>query len=297
MSLLALGTMAFDTIITPESLSERVIGGSANYFSLAASFFNEVNLISVVGTDFPPEHLEYLKSKGINVEGVAQKQGETFEWVGRYDDLYASADFSEKNTQIFRNFAPILSEKAKSAKYVFLAKGNPETQNMVLSQISNPQYVVASTSERWIERAKPSLLEFIRNIDTLIISPEDAKKLTDKKYTFEAVSAILELGPWQVLVYSKETGAVLYSSNNPCVSPMYPLDKVIDSTGSIDTFAGAYLGYLSYVDVLNPATYKKALKYGIVLASYVHEGVSFTRLQEIEKVDVLRRLTNFEEML
>jgi len=297
MSLLVVGTLAFDTIITPDSQSERVLGGSANYFSLAASFFNKVNLISVVGSDFPKEHLDFLKSRDINTDGVAQNEGATLEWVGRYDDLYSNADFKEKNTQIFRNFSPILNDQAKAAKYVFLAKGNPETQNFVLSQIKNPQYVVAATSEKWIERAKPSLLEFIRNIDALIITPDEAKKLTDKKYIFEAVSYILELGPWQVLVYSKETGAVLYSSNNPCVSPMYPLDRVVDSTGSIDCFVGGYLGYLSYVDIQNPATYKKALKYGIVMASFVHEGVSFNRLLEIGKVDTLRRLTIFEEML
>ena len=297
MSLLVVGTLAFDTIITPENLSERVIGGSANYFALAASFFNNVNLVSVIGSDFPEEHLDFLRARDINVAGVTRKRGETFEWVGKYENIYADAEIEEKNVQIIRDFTPVLNDNAKSAKYVFLAKGHPETQNFVLSQIKNPQYVVAATSERWVTQDKPKLLELMRNLDAIIITPDDAKKLTGKKYIFEAVNEILELGPWQVIVYSKETGAVLYSSNEPCVSPMYPLDKIVDSTGSIDCFAGGYLGYLSYVDVLSPAHYKKALKYGIVMASFVHEGLSFSRLREIEKVDVLRRLTNFEEML
>ena len=297
MGLLVIGTLAFDTIITPENQSARMIGGSANYFALAASIFNSVQLISVVGSDFPDDHLEYLSSRNIDVSGVTKKEGETFEWVGKYENIYANAEIHEKNVQIFKDFSPVLNEQAKSAKYVYLAKGNPETQNYVLSQIKNPHYVIANTAEQWITNDKPKLLDLLRNIDTLIITPADAKKLTGSQYIFEAVTEILELGPWQVIVYSKETGAVLYSSNNPCVSPMYPLDKIVDPTGSIDSFAGGYLGYLSYMGVLNQAHHKKALKYGIVLASFVHEGLSFSKLQEISKVDIERRLTDFEEML
>ena len=297
MSLLVIGTLAFDTIITPENQSVRVIGGSANYFALAASFLNSVQLISVVGSDFPDDHLDYLHSLNINVEGVTKKEGETFEWVGKYENIYANAEIQEKNVQIIKDFTPILNTQAKSAEYVYLAKGHPETQNYVLSQINNPHYVVATTAEQWITNDKPKLLELMRNIDAIIITPSDAKLLTEKKYIFDAVSEILELGPWQVIVYSKETGAVLYSSNNPCVSPMYPLDKIVDPTGSIDCFAGGYLGYLSYMGILNQAHNKKALKYGIVLASFIHEGSNFSRLQEISKVDIQRRLTDFEEML
>ncbi|MCD4657650.1 MAG: hypothetical protein K8S87_08915 [Planctomycetes bacterium] len=297
MSLLVIGTLAFDTIITPENQSVRVIGGSANYFALASSFLNSVQLISVVGSDFPEEHLDFLHSRNINVDGVLKKEGETFEWVGKYENIYDNAETQEKNKQIIKDFTPILNEQAKSAKYVYLAKGHPETQNYVLSQIKNPHYVVATTAEQWIASDKPKLLELMQNIDAIIITPDDAKLLTEKKYLFDAVSEILVLGPWQVIVYSKETGAVLYSSNNPCVSPMYPLDKIVDPTGSIDCFAGGYLGYLSYMGILNQAHHKKALKYGIVLARFINEGFYFSRLQEIKRVDIQRRLTDFEEML
>lgn len=296
-SLLVVGSIAFDSIETPHGRVSNVLGGSANYFSLAASLLNPINLVGVVGEDFPKEHLDYLASRNINTAGVETRTGKTFFWSGKYEGDMNEAITLEVDLNVFGDYLPTIPESYKDSKYVFLANAAPDTQKHVLSQLNNPKFVLADTMNLWISTTRESLLELLKRVDAIILNDGEAKLLTDEASTVRAGKKILDLGPMMVIIKKGEHGAVILAKEFEFVCPAFPLEEVKDPTGAGDSFAGGFMGYLSLVDDLSGKSLKKALKYGTVMSSYNCEDFSIQRVKTLTRSDVERRLAIFEDML
>ncbi|MGE0433870.1 MAG: PfkB family carbohydrate kinase [Planctomycetota bacterium] len=295
--LLVVGSIAFDTIETPHGRAERVLGGSANYFSLAASLLTKINLVGVVGQDFPEAHLDFLRARGISCDGVERREGETFNWTGRYEGDMNEAQTLEVNLNVFGNYLPTIPESYRKSPYVFLANGSPDTQKHVLGQLDSPKFVMADTMNLWISTQHASLLDLLKRVDALILNDGEAKMLTDESSTVVAGKRILDLGPMLVIIKKGEHGAVILARDYELVCPAYPLETVKDPTGAGDSFAGGVMGYLSFVDDISIRSQKRALKYGTVMSSYNCEDFSISRLKTLSRADVERRLAEFQDML
>ena len=298
MSLLVVGSIAFDSIETPAGRVDNVLGGSANYFSLAASLLGKVNLVGVVGEDFPQEHLDFLQSRNIDIAGVEKHDGKTFSWKGRYEGAMNEAETLEVHLNVFGDYMPNIPAAFRKSPYVFLANAHPKTQLHVLGQMENPKFVVADTMNLWISTERDSLLELLKRVDALVLNDGEAKMLTDSHSTVAAGQKILSHGPYLVVIKKGEHGALLLAKDFELVCPAYPLSEVKDPTGAGDSFAGGFVGYLSWVDQPHELkSLKKALKYGTVMSSYNCEDFSVERLRNLSRADVERRLAKFEDML
>lgn len=296
-SLLVVGSIAFDSIETPHGKAPRVLGGSANYFSLAASLLTQVKLVGVVGEDFPREHIEFLSSRGIYTQGVETRPGKTFFWSGKYQGDMNEAITLEVDLNVFGDYLPTIPESYRNAEYVFLANGSPDTQKHVLGQLERPKFVMADTMNLWISTTRESLLDLLKRVDALILNDGEAKLLTDESSTVRAGKRILDLGPMMVIIKKGEHGAVILAKDYELVCPAYPLETVKDPTGAGDSFAGGFMGYLALVDDLSLKSQKRALKYGTVMSSYNCEDFSINRIKTLTRADIERRLAQFEDML
>ena len=295
--LLVVGSIAFDTIETPHGRAERVLGGSANYFSLAASLLTKVNLVGVVGQDFPADHLEFLRNRGINTDGVDRRDGETFNWTGKYEGDMNEAQTLEVNLNVFGDYLPTIPEHYRKSPYVFLANASPDTQKHVLGQLDSPKFVMADTMNLWISTQHASLLDLLKRVDALILNDGEAKMLTDEDSTVVAGKRILDMGPMLVIIKKGEHGAIILARDYELVCPAYPLETVKDPTGAGDSFAGGVMGYLAFVDDLSLRSQKRALKYGTVMSSYNCEDFSISRLKTLTRSDIERRFAEFQDML
>ncbi|MHC5063888.1 MAG: PfkB family carbohydrate kinase [Planctomycetota bacterium] len=289
MTLLVVGSTAFDTVETPFGVAESCLGGSSTYFSLAAAMFADVRLVSVVGEDFPDEHREVLKGKGVNLGGLEVKPGKTFTWSGRY-----SADMNDRDTvdvqlNTFGEFNPKVPESFRDSPYVFLANGAPSTQAAVLDQVESPIFSVADTMDLWIETQKDELLALLERIDGLIVNDQEIKMLTGETNLIRAGRRALELGPKLVMVKKGEHGCFLFSHFFQHALPAYPTEDVRDPPGAGDSFAGGFMGFLAGCDSLSLWNMKRAMAYGTVTASLTVEAFGVDRLAASKRVDVERR--------
>jgi sugar/nucleoside kinase (ribokinase family) len=298
MSLLAVGSLAFDSIETPAGRRDHILGGSANYFSLAASLLRPLMLVGVVGDDFPESHVKALQERGVDTQGIDRRAGEkTFSWTGKYEGDMNEAETLEVHLNVFGDYLPNLPDAYKSADYVFLANGAPDTQKHVLAQLEQPKFVVADTMNLWIQTTKESLLDLLKRVDALILNDGEAKMLTGEASTLPAALKILEMGPTFVVCKKGEHGAILVGQDLSLSCPAYPLSTVVDPTGAGDSFAGGFMGYLALVDDLSPTSLKRAMKYGTVLSSYNCEDFGPDKLMSLSRADIERRLALFEEMM
>ena len=298
MSLLVVGSIAFDSVETPTDRRDNVIGGSATYFSYAASYFTDVNLVGVVGEDWPEEHTQLLQSRKINTEGLDIKPGEkTFSWKGKYLPNMNDRETLEVNLNVFETFSPVLPESYKDTPFVFLANGAPTVQMQVLDQVNHPKLVVADTMDLWINIQKDELLELIKCIDGLVLNDSEAKLLTGEENLVKAGQAVLDLGAKFCVLKKGEHGAMYFGDDGCYVLPAFPTDQVLDPTGAGDSFAGGMMGYLASQDATDPASIKRALVYGTLVASFNVEDFSLERMKQIERQALDERFTQYQQML
>ncbi len=297
MSLLVVGSVAFDSIETPNGSVNDALGGSASYFSVVASNFTKPRLVGVVGEDFPNEHKELFKKKGVDISGLVTEVGKTFRWKGRYHKDMNTRDTLEVHLNVFGAFKPILPEHFKDSKYIFLANSSPIVQAKVLDQVTKPELVMADTMDLWINIQKKELLELLPRIDGLLINDSEAMLLTGESSLVRAGHAIRKLGPKFVILKKGEHGAMLFSENGIFVVPAFPTENVIDPTGAGDSFAGGVMGSLAENKDLSPANLRKAMGYGTVVASFTVEGFGLDMVNRISRKEIDKRLLDYRSML
>lgn len=298
MSILVVGTVAIDSIETPTESRDRVLGGSATHFSYAASFFSPVQLVGVVGEDFPHEHVSLLKERPIDLEGLqVVPGGKTFFWKGKYHSNMNDRDTLEVHLNVFGDFDPKVPENFRRTPLVFLANGSPMVQSKVLEQVIGPQLVVADTMDLWIRETHDELLALLKKVDGIVMNDSEAKLLTQQENLVKAGKRILELGPKFVIIKKGEHGAMFFSEYETYVMPAYPTELVVDPTGAGDSFAGGIMGYLAEQGNLEPTTLKRALAYGVLVASFTVEDFSLERLRKITRSDIDLRMEQYQKML
>ncbi len=294
---LIVGSMALDSVKTPTGEVKDALGGAADYSGVAASFFSPVQLVGVVGGDFPPEHLEFLRSRGIDLAGVQTVAGgKTFRWAGYYDFDLNIAHTLDTQLNVFADFQPALPANYKQAKYVFLANIDPELQLQVLNQVEKPTLTVCDTMNFWIEGKRDALLEVLKRVDIAFMNDAEARQLTGKLSVIKAARALQEIGPKTVIIKKGEHGALLFSGDTHFAAPSYPLEDIADPTGAGDSFAGGFIGYVASRDDTSVATLKKAVVYGSVMASYNVEDFSLNRLRTLTQEDIASRYRAFKEI-
>ncbi len=296
MSILVVGSVALDSVKTPWGEVRDVLGGSATYFAYAASFFSEVNLVAVVGEDFPQNYIDLLKRRSIDLQGLKVLKGKSFRWEACYGD-----DPNERDTiclapNVFQDFHPQLPQSYRSSEYIFLANIDPELHLEVLKQIDRPKLVACDTMNIWIEKRRNKLLKTLSKVDILIVNDSEAKALADEPNLFKAAKRITSLGPKKVVVKKGEHGALLFSDGGIFSAPAYPLEELRDPTGAGDSFAGGFLGHLAKTNDLSEGNLRKAVIYGTVLASFTVEDFSLNRLISITKDEISKRYQEFKEM-
>lgn len=298
MPLLVVGTVALDSVETPTESREMVLGGSASFFSYAASYFGGVNLVGVVGEDFPPQHVELLKSRGINTSGLQIVPGKkTFYWRGKYLPNMNDRETLEVHLNVFGEFDPVLPEEYRRSKFVFLANGAPSIQMKVLEQVPGRVLAVADTMDLWIQTAHDDLMKLLKRIDGLVMNDSEAKLLTGDENLVRAGHKVREMGPKFVVIKKGEHGAMFFSEHETYVMPAYPTPDVVDPTGAGDSFAGGMMGYLAEKGNFEPRTLKEALAYGVLVASFTVEDFSLDRMKQIERADLDRRMEEYRRML
>ena len=302
MSLLVVGSVAFDSVKTPFGEADEVLGGSGTYFSTAASYFADVALVAVVGTDFPEEHLTFLKSRKIDIEGIEKMEGKTFRWKGEYSYELNEARTLDTQLNVFQSFKPKLPESYKDKKIVFLANIDPDLQREVLQQVREPMLVACDTMNFWIEGKKDSLLKTLKLVDILLINDGEARELSGEPNLVKAASKILSYGPQTLIIKQGEYGALMFKGGRIFSAPAYPLESVFDPTGAGDSFAGGFMGYLSGKMDFDDTNIRKAIIFGSVMASFNVESFSLDKIKNLDYSEIenryneFKKLTHFEDL-
>jgi len=296
MSILVVGSMAYDTIETPTGLAESAIGGSVSYFALAARFFAPVSVVAAIGTDFRDEDLRIFAERAIDLRGVTRRDGPTFRWHGRYHEDMNIRDTVSVALNVFADFTPELLPDQRRSDYVFLANIAPELQAHVLAQVASPKVVAADTMNLWINNERPALIALLPKIGILTLNDEEARLLSGEHNLVKAARALLKMGPRTVLIKRGEYGVLQFSNDSIFAVPAYPLEEVVDPTGAGDTFAGAFMGYIARKGTLNEAILRTAVVYGSVLASFAVERFSIDQLTALAWEDIDTRYRAFIEL-
>lgn len=300
--LVVVGSVAFDTVEARGVRKEQVLGGSASFFSTAASYFTPVKLVAVVGEDFPEEHLAFFKKRDIVLDGLERRSGKTFHWSGKYSDDLGSRTTLDTQLNVFAEFKPRLPEAWRESEFVFLGNIHPSLQLDVLGQIRRPRLVAMDTMNFWIQGELEALKRTLARVDLLVINDEEARLLAGEHNLPRAARAIREMGPATVIVKRGDSGALLFHEHGVFAAPAYPLEEVVDPTGAGDTFAGGFIGYLARVRDLSPQAVRRAMFYGSVMASFCVEAFSLDRLRELSQSEIegryraFRDLTHFEDV-
>lgn len=295
MSILVVGSVALDTVETPFARAEETLGGAASYFSTAASLYSQVNLVAVVGSDFPREHLEFWRRRPVNMAGLQMCEGRTFRWVARYHMDMNARDTLDTQLGVYAGFHPVIPDEYRDSELLFLANIQPELQLEVLEQIHAPRLTVLDSMELWIKTAREQLTEVIRRVDILLMSEEEVRQYTGRASLVAGVRHLLDLGLKHVVVKQGSYGALLFSADGTFFSaPTYPLEEVVDPTGAGDAFAGGFLGYLSTVEAGSGGQYsiediRRAVVHGNIIGSFVCEDFSIGRLRNLTMDHVAER--------
>jgi sugar/nucleoside kinase (ribokinase family) len=297
MPILVVGSVAFDALETPFGKVDRCIGGSATYFSVAASFFTPVELVAVVGDDFTEEDASIFKGRNINTEGLQRVPGQkTFFWSGEYGYDLNVAKTRDTQLNVFADFAPQLNERQKQADVLFLANIQPELQLDVLHQAKRPRLVALDTMNLWISIKRAELERVIREVDLVIINEAEVRQFTGEANLVKGCRQILDLGPATLVVKRGEYGVLMITKDAIFAAPAYPLENVFDPTGAGDTFAGGFLGYLASRTEIHDRELRRAIIFGSVLASFTVEKFSLDRLREISLRDIHERYSDFRAL-
>ena len=300
MSVLVVGTVAFDAIETPFGKTEKIVGGAATYICLASSFFTKkINLVSVVGEDFPTTAIEMLKSKSVDIKGLQIKKGEkTFFWSGKYHNNMNTRDTLETQLNVLENFNPIVPEEFKESEFLMLGNLMPSVQKKVLDQMKEkPKLVVLDTMNFWMDNFMDDLKEALIDVDVLTINDEEARQLSGEYSLVKAAKKILTKGPKYIIIKKVEHGALLFSKEKVFFAPALPLEEVFDPTGAGDSFAGGFIGYLEKTKDISFENMKRAVIYGSAMASFSVEKFGTKKLTEINQKQVNERIERFVNLV
>ena len=300
MSLLTVGTVAFDSIETPYGKADRVVGGACTYISLSASYFtDDINLVSVVGDDFPDAELKYMKKKGINLDGLQIKEGEkSFFWKGKYHDNMNQRDTLATELNVLADFNPKLPASYKDSKYLMLGNLTPAIQMKVIKQMKKrPKLIVLDTMNFWMDIAMKELKQVIKKVDVITINDEEARQLSGEYSLVKAAKVILKMGPKFLIIKKGEHGALLFSGNKMFYAPALPLAEVFDPTGAGDTFAGGFIGYIAKTGNISFENMKRAVIHGSAMASFCVEEFSIGKLKKLNQSKIKNRVKQFARLV
>ncbi|MEJ2325186.1 MAG: PfkB family carbohydrate kinase [Nitrospirota bacterium] len=296
MPLLVVGSVAFDSVETPFGRADEVLGGSATYFATSASYFTDVNLVAVVGEDFPEKHVNFLKMRRINLDGLEKTRGKTFRWQGKYGYALNEAQTLNTELNVFEHFRPRLPEHYREADVVFLANIDPDLQRDVLEQTRGPKIVAADTMNFWIESKRDSLIETLKRVNILLINDGEARQLTGEANLVKAARKITTYGPDTLLIKQGEYGVTMFNKNGVFIAPAYPLEDVFDPTGAGDTFAGGFMGYLANTMDFSDTSLRRAAVMGSVMASFNVEDFSLNKIKELDYKEIEARFREFKRI-
>ncbi|MGE0567750.1 MAG: PfkB family carbohydrate kinase [Bacteroidia bacterium] len=300
MSLLVVGTVAFDAIETPFGKTDKIIGGAASYIALAASYFNkDIHLVSVIGDDFPNDFLNLLKNEGVNLEGLQIKKGEkSFFWSGKYHNDLNTRDTLETQLNVLETFDPIVPDSGKNVDFLMLGNLVPAVQLKVINQMANrPKLIVLDTMNFWMDVAMDDLKETLKHIDVLTINDSEARQLSGEYSLVKAAQKILKMGPKVLVVKKGEHGALLFNEKEVFFAPALPLEEVFDPTGAGDSFAGGFIGYLAKTNDISFENMKRAIIFGSAMASFTVEKFGTERLIGLSQKDVDERVQDFIDLV
>jgi sugar/nucleoside kinase (ribokinase family) len=305
--ILTVGSMAFDSVRTPAGRADQVLGGSVNYFSLAASLFSPIKIVAVVGDDFPKDHLNFLSQRNIDVSGIQVAKGKTFHWVGEYDTNLNEAKTLATALNVFEHFDPKLPESHRDCPVVFLANIDPVLQTQVLNQVEGHELVACDSMNFWITGKPSELKETLKRVDLLCINEKEAFLLSDEKSLEKAARKIQTMGPSNIIIKRGEYGSALFTPNGAFLAPAYLIDEVIDPTGAGDSFAGAVVGFLAENgakrDMMKQdpngwdQLLRRAVVYGTVMASFTIQDFSIERLKTLSREELMHRREKFMKMM
>jgi sugar/nucleoside kinase (ribokinase family) len=296
MSILVVGTVAFDSIETPHGSVDRILGGSASYFAVAASFFSPVKIVGVIGRDFPGEYLDLFAKRGIDLEGLRRDEGATFHWRGRYHEDLNVRDTIELHLNVLSGFVPRLPESYRDSEYVFLGNIDPAMQIEVLNQLRQVRLVSCDTMDHWIQGSASELKKVLERIEILVINDSEARLLSGEHNIVRAARGILKMGPKAVLIKRGEYGVLQFSDSSVFATPAYPLEEVFDPTGAGDSFAGGFLGQLARTRDNSQGGLRRAIVYGSVVASFTVEDFGLNRLTRLSLPEIEERYQRFIEL-
>jgi sugar/nucleoside kinase (ribokinase family) len=295
MSILVIGSVALDTIKTPTGYRKEVLGGSATYFSISASFFNPVNLVAVVGRDFPNRYLKLLKNRGVDLEGLEIQKGKTFRWSGEYGWDFGDPKTLSTCLNVFSKFNPKIPPEYKKSKYLFLANIDPQLQVSVLTQLK-PRLVICDTMNFWIQYKRNHLLKLLKRVDIFLLNESEARMLTYRQSIVKAAKSLIKFGPKIVIIKRGQYGSLLLSDRYIFSMPAFLLESIVDPTGAGDTFAGGVVGYLAQSNKCTQLNLKRAVAYGAVMATFTVEDFSVRRLLSISSIDIKKRFREFQRL-
>ena len=300
MSLLVVGTVAFDAIETPFGKTDKIVGGAASYIALASSYFTQdISIVSVVGDDFPQDFMNTLKDHGVDLEGLQIKKGEkSFFWSGRYHNDMNTRDTLDTQLNVLGNFNPIVPESSKNCDFLMLGNLMPSVQQQVLSQLTErPKLIVLDTMNFWMDIAMPELLETLKGIDVLTINDSESRQLSGEYSLVKAAQKILTMGPKALVIKKGEHGALLFNKDEVFFAPALPLEDVFDPTGAGDSFAGGFIGYLAKTQDISFENMKRAIIFGSAMASFTVEKFGTERLIGLSQQDVEDRVQEFIDLV
>jgi sugar/nucleoside kinase (ribokinase family) len=298
MTVLVVGSVALDSVETPFGKADNVLGGSGTFFSAAASHLSPVQLVGVIGNDYPIDALRAaFAGRPISLDGLEKADGSSFRWRGRYRHDLNAAETLETHLGVFSNFRPKIPEQFRDAPFVFLGNIDPRLQCDVLTQVNKPKLVACDTMNFWIESRRPDLLKLLGQVDLITLNDAEARQLTDEFNLVKAARWIMARGPKLVVIKKGEHGAFMFTGSNVFFAPAYPLEAVFDPTGAGDSFAGGFMGYLARTGDLSEANLRRAVVYGSALGSFAVETFSVERLLEIGPDDIARRVADFHRLV
>lgn len=296
MGILVVGSVALDSVETPFGKRENILGGSATFFSFSASFFNKVDMVAVVGSDFPEKALDLFRKKRIGIDGLEKAPGNTFRWKGKYDYDLNTAHTIYTHLNVFERFDPVIPENLRNSEYVFLANIDPDLQHSVLKQIKRPKLIACDSMNFWISTKKKSFERLLKHVDIMLLNDAEARQFSGESNLFKAARCILGYGPKAVVIKKGEHGVIYFSRKSHFIAPAYLLEMLYDPTGAGDTFAGGMMGYLSRCKKIDEAAIRKSLIYGSVMASFAVEDFSVGRLARLSKREIEARYRHFRHI-
>lgn len=297
MSIIVLGTVALDSVETPFGKRKHMLGGSAAHFAMSCRLFTEVNLVTIVGRDFPVKHINFLRAKGLNLTSLIKTEGKTFKWSGEYrGDLNAAVTLSTE-LGVLATFKPYVTESQRKIKHIFLANVDPDVQEHLLSHMRSPDLTGLDSMNYWIKHKRKALVRLLKKVDIYVANDQEARDLSGESNLIRAAKRLCSFGPEMILIKKGEHGVIFYCNKFIFSLPAYPTDKVVDPTGAGDTFAGGFMGYLTKVKRVDESNLRKAIAYGTVAASFNVEGFGLNKTARLTMEKVEERLNKFKKII